>query len=83
GTIAVVIDISKRKNAEKELEKLKKSLEIKVKERTKEIIEKNEELTEKNEELEHYNNLFVGREFRINELKIKIEELEKAIERKN
>ncbi|MBN1819490.1 MAG: cache domain-containing protein [Prolixibacteraceae bacterium] len=81
--IAVIIDISKRKNAEKELEKLKNELEEKVAERTLEIVEKNKELTKKNEELEHYNNLFVGREFRINELKIKIKELEEAIARRN
>jgi len=76
GIITVVIDITKRKEAEVELENLKNSLEQKVEERSREIIAKNRELTEKNKELENYNDLFVGREFRIYELKQKIEELE-------
>ena len=37
----------------------------------------NKELSSKNSELERYNELFVGREFRIKELKEKILELEK------
>jgi PAS domain S-box-containing protein len=76
GSILVVIDISKSKKTEEELRKLKVTLEQKVEERTSEIIRKNHELEGKNAELENYNNLFIGREFRINELKQKIKLLE-------
>lgn len=80
--ILVIINISERIKAERELKALKANLEQKIRERTREIILKNEELTKKNKELEHYNNLFVGREFRINELKIKIKNLEEALNKK-
>ncbi len=50
------------KTSEDELKHLKDNLEKLVKERT-------EELQNRNEELERYNKLFVGREFRIKELK--------------
>ncbi len=76
GTIGVTIDISQRKRAETELRKLKESLEQKILERTKEIQTKNEQLTEKNKALERYHNLFVGREFRIKELKDKLKQFE-------
>jgi len=61
-------------DAEKEksdaLQKLKNELEIKVKDRT-------AELEEANKELRRFNKLFVGREFRIKELKDKIKEIER------
>ncbi|MCB0821303.1 MAG: PAS domain S-box protein [Bacteroidales bacterium] len=60
----------RRKIAEKELENYKGKLEDLVKERTM-------ELEEKNQELERFNQLFIGREFRIKELKEKIAKLEK------
>ena len=62
-------DITERKQNEAELEKYKKHLETLVKEQTK-------ELEEKVTELERMNDLFVGREFRIKELRDKIQELE-------
>lgn len=64
----------RRKLAVNELEKYKGHLEELVKDRTR-------ELEEKNEELERFNQLFVGREFRIKELKEKLELLEKEIKR--
>jgi len=69
------LDITDRKKAEKELEKHRDHLEELVKERTK-------ELEEKNKELKRFNKLFVGREFRIKELKEKVKELEKKLRRK-
>lgn len=54
-------------------------LEYLVKERTKEILKKNEELEANLKELERMNELFVGREFRIKELKDRIAELEKRL----
>lgn len=72
GVLGIARDISERKKAEKELSKHREHLEELVKERT-------VELEEKNEELEKFNKLFAGREFRIKELKLKIEELEKKI----
>jgi methyl-accepting chemotaxis protein len=55
--------------AEEELEKHREHLEELVKGRTK-------ELKETNKELERFNKLFIGREFRIKELKDKVKELE-------
>lgn len=63
------IDITEEKKSEEELLNYKNNLENIVEERTK-------ELQEKNEELERYNKLFVGREFRIKELKDKLKNLE-------
>ena len=77
--ICVIIDISKRKKAENDLRQLKESLENSINERTQELINKNIELIEKNQKLESFNDLFVGREFRIKELKNKITELKNKI----
>ena len=66
---AFVVDITERKQAEEVIGKLNEELEQKVIERTK-------NLAEKNEELERFNTLFVGREFRIKELKEQIKKLE-------
>jgi len=66
-------NITKLKQAEAELEKHQKHLEERVKERT-------TELEEKNAELERMNDLFVGREFRIKELRDRIKELELKIQ---
>ncbi len=75
GTIGVIRDITKRKETEKELEKHRMHLEDMVGARTK-------ELKEKNKELERYNKLFVGREFRIKELRDEVEELKLRIKSK-
>ncbi|MBT3800086.1 MAG: DUF3365 domain-containing protein [Bacteroidetes bacterium] len=71
------IAVEKKKNsAEAELINHKNNLENLVSERTLELNEKNNSLSQKNEELAKYNELFVGREFRIKELKDKIIDLE-------
>ena len=67
--ISLVMNISKRKKAEKELKKYHDYLEELVKERTK-------ELEKKNKDLEEFNELFIDREFRIKELRDKVKELE-------
>lgn len=72
GSPALVIgmhkEITDRKKNEAELIKYRNHLEELVNERTKEI-------EEKNIELERMNSLFVGREFRIKELREKVKEL--------
>lgn len=52
------------------------NLEKQVEERTHELLQKNVEMEQNLKELERMNELFVGREFRIRELKDKIIELE-------
>lgn len=71
-TYCVFQDITKRKLAEEELLKHQEHLEDLVKERTKEI-------KEQNADLERMNALFVGREFRIKELRDKIKLLEERL----
>jgi len=68
-------DITERKKAEEELEKHREHLEELV-------IERTAELENANKELKRFNKLFVGREFRIKELKDKVKELEKKLGRK-
>jgi PAS domain S-box-containing protein len=68
-SIGTIQDMTKLKQAEDELLKYQNDLEALVKEQT-------QELEEKVAELERMNKLFVGREFRIKELRDKIEELE-------
>jgi len=63
------LDITTLKQVEEELNKHKENLEELVLARTK-------ELQEKNKTLEHFNQLFVGREFRIKELREKVKKLE-------
>ena len=62
-------EIEERKRAEDELNKYKEQLEELVKERT-------SELEERNAELERMNNAFIGREFRVKELRDRVKELE-------
>lgn len=71
----ILRDITKRKQAEKELAKHRKHLEEKVKERT-------AKLEEKNVELNRYKDATIDREFRMKELRDEIDELEKQIGRK-
>ncbi len=68
----IIHDITDRKHTEEELQKYQSKLEKLVKKRT-------YELEEKNKDLERFNKLFIGREFRIKELKDKVKEWEKAV----
>jgi len=74
--LSVARDISKRFKAEEELSKYREHLEEIVKERTAELERANKDLAEKNADLERMHQLFVGREFRIKELRDKVKELE-------
>jgi len=65
--------LSAHKQAEEELKKHRERLEELVKDRT-------TELKEKVTELERMNDLFVGREFRIKELRDRVKELELKID---
>ncbi|MCF7919306.1 MAG: PAS domain S-box protein [Candidatus Cloacimonetes bacterium] len=65
-------DINSRKAIELELAKHREHLEEIVKKRT-------QKLEEQKAELENFNRLFVGREFRIKELREKVKELEKRL----
>jgi PAS domain S-box-containing protein len=67
--IGTNIDITERKQAEEELDRLNEELEQRVRERTK-------ELEQRNHELEQMNKAFVGREMKMVELKERIKELE-------
>jgi len=67
--MAIIHDITERKQAEEELAKYRDNLETLVKERT-------NELEEKNQELDQALKIFVGREYKINELQEKIRKLE-------
>lgn len=67
--VSTVMDVTEMKNAEAELERHRNHLEELVRQRT-------AELEEKNNQLERMNQLFVGREYRLKELKEKIKELE-------
>jgi len=70
---AIIRDISLRKQTEMELMIHHQNLEKMVAERTK-------ELEKTNKELDEFNKLFVGREFRIKELKDKVKALENELE---
>ena len=64
--------LDERKQAEAELANHRDHLEELIKKRT-------SELEEKNAQLERFNKVFVGREFRIKELRDKVKELEKKL----
>ncbi|MCF8370955.1 MAG: PAS domain S-box protein [Bacteroidales bacterium] len=81
--LTVFKDIGDRKEAEMQLSQYREKLEEMVKERTAEIEVKNKELIEKNIELERFNQLFVGREFRIKELRDKVKKLEEKLSEQN
>jgi PAS domain S-box-containing protein len=70
--ISTAIDLTEKTKSELELKKYREKLEKLVNQRTK-------ELEEKNAELERINQLFVGREFRIKELKDEITKLKLQI----
>jgi len=72
GLVAVAQDITDRKMAEEELRQHRVNLEELVKVRT-------ADLEEKNRELERYNKLFVGREYRIKELREEVKELREEV----
>ncbi len=74
-----ISDISNRKNTESELQRHHLRLEQIVKKRTEELEKINQELREQNEQLEKYHELFINREFRIKELREKVEKLENII----
>lgn len=67
--ISTAIDVTEKRKAEIELQEYHDNLENLIAERTL-------ELEEKNKDLERVNQLFVGREFRIKELRDKVKELE-------
>ncbi|MCF8368736.1 MAG: PAS domain S-box protein [Bacteroidales bacterium] len=70
--IGMVMDVTRQKKAAEEIKKHHENLEKLVAERT-------TELEKKNEELMRFNKLFIGREFRIKELRDKLKELENKI----
>ena len=70
-----IINITDRKTAEMKLMKYHEELEGMVKTRT-------EELLEKNRRLEEYNQLFMGREYRIKDLRDEVKELKGRFEEK-
>lgn len=72
GVVIIIRDISKSVVAEQGLEHYRADLENKVLERTK-------KLQDQNDKLEHYHELFVGREFRIKELRDQVQELESKL----
>ena len=63
---------------DEELAKYRQHLEKSIQEQTLELVNTNNELRDKNKELERLNKLFVGREFRIKELRDEIEELKNS-----
>jgi len=69
GAVHIISDITEKKNLEIELADYRTDLEKLVKERT-------AELEDKNSKLKHFNELFIGREFRIKELKEKLKKYE-------
>jgi len=73
-------DITGKKHAEQELLKHRQHLEQLVMQRTAELENLNKELQEKNNDLEHFNDLFVGREFRIKELRDEVKSLQQKLE---
>lgn len=73
GITGAVRDVNKRIKAEEEVKKQQEHLEELIRERT-------ADLEVKNKELERLNSLFVGREFRIKELRDRVKELETKLE---
>jgi PAS domain S-box-containing protein len=80
--LSVARDITRRFKAEEELMKYQENLEELVKERTAELENVNIDLAEKNTDLLRMHQLFIGREFRIKELRDKVKDLEVRLEDK-
>ncbi|MBI9066645.1 MAG: PAS domain S-box protein [Salinivirgaceae bacterium] len=72
-------DITEQTIAQLELENHKIKLEETIDKRTADLQDKNKQLKQQNSELEKYNELFVGREFRIKELRNKVAYLEQLL----
>lgn len=70
--VTIFTDITEQRNIEEKLLKYQENLEELIMERT-------SELEKSNSELVRYNKLFIGREFRIKELRDKVKELEKKL----
>jgi methyl-accepting chemotaxis protein len=77
GTLASIFDemVANIKNSRAELEKYSKTLETQVADRTKQVEESKKALEEKLDELGRMNNLMVGREVKMTELKAEIDKL--------
>jgi len=73
----IIRDITLRKINEKKLNKYHEHLEDLVKERTEDLKKANSVLEEQNTDLQRMQKLFVGREFRIKELRNEIDKLKK------
>jgi len=69
GAVHIVSNVTEKKKLELQLADYSSNLEELVKERTAELVDKNDKL-------EHFNQLFIGREFRIKELKEKLKKYE-------
>jgi len=73
GTVGSARIVTKERQMEKEFRKKEKKYREKLEEQ---VRERTNELEKKNKNLEKFNTLFVGREFRIKELRNKVKELE-------
>lgn len=82
GTLASIFDqmVVNIKNSRAELEKYSKTLEQQVAERTKELEESKKTLEQKVDELGRMNNLMVGRELKMAELKREIDDLQAKLD---
>jgi len=77
------IEITEQKRANEEIQKLNQDLENRVIERTEELERSKIDLESKNIELVRFNQLFIGRELRIKELRDKIKDLEENSNKTN
>jgi PAS domain S-box-containing protein len=79
GMVGALRDITEKYYADLALRKYQEDLEKLVEERTKDLEAKTKDLEEKNKELERYNDLFIGREFRIKELRDEVKILKEKL----
>lgn len=79
GMVGALRDITEKYYADLALRKYQEDLEKLVEERTKDLELKTKDLEEKNKELERYNDLFIGREFRIKELRDEVKMLKEKL----
>jgi DNA-binding protein H-NS len=77
--VGALRDITEKYYADLALRKYQEDLEKLVEERTKDLEAKTKDLEEKNKELERYNDLFIGREFRIKELRDEVKILKEKL----